>query len=318
MSVARQEPFVYDIALATAFRGLSRRSGVLFEGPAGWAEWSPFPEYGDDEAAAWLRAALECADEGFRAPVRAEVEVNGIVPALPPGPAAARAVASGCRTVKIKVAAVGESLDDDLARVAAVREALPEARLRVDANGGWTLAGAIEAVRELAEFGLEYVEQPCAAVEDLAALRARDPGVAIAADESIRRAEDPLRVKAAGAADVAVLKVQPLGGVRACLRLAEELGLPVVVSSAVETSIGLRAGVALAAALPELPFACGLETASLLAGDVTRDPLVPVGGRLQVRPVEVDRELLLEHRAGPELTRFWLERLARVRGRIGR
>ncbi len=156
--------------------------------------------------------------------MRDAVEVNGIVPALPPSQAAARAVASGCATVKIKVAAVGQSLDDDVARVAAVREALPSARIRVDANGGWRLSEAVDALRELAPFGLEYAEQPCATVEDLAALRARDLGVLIAADESIRRAADPLRVKAAGAADIAVLKVQPLGGPRACLRLAEELG----------------------------------------------------------------------------------------------
>lgn len=311
------DPFVYDIALTTRFRGLSRRSGVLFEGPAGWAEWSPFPEYGDDEAAAWLRAAVEIAETGFPEPVRGRIEVNGIVPALPAAEAARRAVDSGCRTVKIKVAAAGESLDDDVARVAAVRAALPDARLRVDANGGWTLTEAADALRELVSFGLEYAEQPCASVEELAALRAHDLGVAIAADESIRRAEDPLRVKAAGAADIAVLKVQPLGGVRACLRLADELGLPVVVSSAVETSVGLSAGVALAAALPELPFACGLETARLLAGDVTAEPLAPVAGQLSVRPVEVDPQLLQEHRADAELTGFWLDRLQRVGRKVG-
>ena len=303
---------VFDIALTVPFRGITRRSGVLFEGQAGWAEWSPFPEYDDEEAACWLRAAREVAEFGLPAPVRGAVEVNGIVPALAPAEAAARAVASGCATVKIKVAAVGQSLDDDVARVAAVREALPSARIRVDANGGWSLAGAVDALRELAPFGLEYAEQPCATVEELAALRARGLGVPIAADESIRRAADPMRVKAAGAADVAVLKVQPLGGPRACLRLAEELGLPVVVSSAVETSVGLRAGVALAAALPELPFACGLETARLLAADVVRDPLAPRAGRIEVRDVEVDADLLLAQAAGPELTRFWLDRFQRV------
>jgi O-succinylbenzoate synthase len=306
---------VFDIALTVPFRGIARRSGVLFEGPAGWAEWSPFPEYDDEEAAAWLRAAREAAEVGLPAPVRDAVEVNGIVPALPPSQAAARAVASGCGTVKIKVAAVGHCLDDDVARVAAVREALPSARIRVDANGGWRLSEAVDALRELAPFGLEYAEQPCATVEELAALRARGLGVPIAADESIRRAADPMRVKAAGAADVAVLKVHPLGGPRACLRLAEELGLPVVVSSAVETSVGLRAGVALAAALPELPFACGLESARLLAADVVRDPLAPRAGRIEVRDVEVEADLLLAQAAGPELTRFWLDRLQRV-GRI--
>ncbi len=306
------DPFVYDIAMAVGFRGLTRRSGVLFEGPAGWAEWSPFPEYGDEEAAPWLVAALECAADGFPAPVRDTVEVNGIVPVLPPAAAAARAVASGCRTVKVKVAGPGCTLDDDLARVRAVRSALPDARLRIDANGGWDLATAARALEALEPLRLEYAEQSCAGVGDLAALRARRTGVLIAADESIRRATDPLRVRDAGAADVAVLKVQPIGGIRACVELTAELGLPVVVSSAVETSVGLRAGVALAAALPELPYACGLETARLLDGDVTGEPLAPVDGALPVRDVTVDPSLLAAHRADDELRDFWLRRLARV------
>lgn len=306
-------PVVYDIAMEVPFRGLTRRSGILFEGPAGWAEWSPFPEYGDEEAGTWLTAALEAAAHGYPDRVRDRVEVNGIVPALDPEAAAARAVASGCRTIKIKVAGPGSGLDDDVARVAAVRAALPDARLRVDANGGWSLDQARIAVDELAPFGLEYVEQPCATVEDLARLRALDKGVPIAADESIRRAEDPMRVKQAGAADVAVLKVQPLGGVRACLRLAEELAMPVVVSSAVETSVGLAAGVALAGALPDLPYACGLETQRLLSADVTRTPLAPHDGWLPVTPVEVDADLLEASRATGEVVDFWLGRWERVR-----
>ena len=289
---------VFDVALRVPFRGLTRRSGVVMEGRAGWAEWSPFPEYDDREAASWMLAALEAAEEGYPTAVRGRVEVNGIVPALCPAEAAARAVAEG------------EGLADDVARVAAVRSALPEARIRVDANGGWSLPEARAALLELAPLGLEYAEQPCATVEDLAALRAMDLGVPIAADESIRRAADPLRVRDAGAADIAVLKVQPMGGVRACLDLAAQLGLPVVVSSAVETSIGLRAGLALAAALPELPYACGLETGRLLGADLVSRPLVPVAGLLTVRDVE---ELLSRHAAGPELTRFWLDRWERVR-----
>ncbi|MDO5676059.1 MAG: o-succinylbenzoate synthase [Propionibacteriaceae bacterium] len=305
--------FVYDIPLTVGFRGITRRSGVLFEGPAGWAEWSPFPEYDDAEAANWLRAAVEIAEEGLPAPVRSEVPVNGIVPALDPEAAAARAIASGCNTIKVKVAGPGSSLDGDLARVAAVREALPHAKLRVDANAGWNLHHAAIALKHLEPLGLEYAEQPCATVEELAVLRGMDIGIPIAADESIRRAEDPFKVKAAGAADIAMLKVQPLGGIRACLRLAEELDIPVVVSSAVETSVGLNAGVALAAALPELPYACGLETARLLDGDVTHPPLYPVDGVLPVGPVTVEPELLERHAAGPELTRFWLDRWERVK-----
>lgn len=306
------DAIVYDIPMAVGFRGITHRSGVLFEGPAGWTEWSPFPEYGDAEAATWLQAALEAAELGYPDPVREEVPVNGIVPLLSPEEAVTRALASGCDTIKIKVAGAGTNPALDIARVRAVREALPQAKLRIDANGGWDLATATDVLTQLADVGLEYAEQPCLAVEDLAALRGRQLGVRIAADESIRRAEDPLRVRDAGAADVAVLKVQPLGGVRVCLALADELGLPVVVSSAVETSIGLRAGVALAAALPELPYACGLETARLLSGDITRQPLSPVGGRLPVRPIDVDPALVAAHRADPELEAFWLARAKRV------
>jgi len=272
--------FVYDIPMPIRFRGITARQGMVFRGEAGWAEWSPFPEYGVAEAATWLRAALEAADQGFPPPVRQAVPVNVTIPATDPDTAHRLAAASGCATAKVKVAEPGQSLADDVARVEAVRDALgPDAHIRVDANGAWTADEAVAALKQLSRFGLEYAEQPCASVGELAAVRrvVRDLGVRIAADESIRRSGDPYRVKAAGAADIAVLKVQPLGGVRACLRLAEELDMQVVVSSALETSIGLRAGIGLAAALPDLPYACGLNTAPLLAGDLVTDPLVPPG-----------------------------------------
>lgn len=308
---------VYDIELSTRFRGITRRRGILLEGPAGWAEWSPFPEYDDTEAASWLRAAVEMATLGWPTPLRDEVPVNAIVPAIAPHAAAARVRESGCLTAKVKVAEKGQTLADDIARVAAVREALgPRGRLRVDANGGWTLQEAAVAVTELADFELEYAEQPCARVEDLAELRAllhrRGIAVPIAADESIRRVGDPLRVRDLGAADVAVLKVQPLGGVRRCLELAEVLRIPVVVSSALETSVGLRAGVALAAALPQLPYACGLETASLLLDDVVTEPLRALSGVLPVGDLVMDPEALARTRADDEVAGWWLERLRRV------
>lgn len=303
-------PHVFDLPLRVPFRGITRRSGIVVEGPAGWAEWSPFPEYRDEESAAWLRAAIEAATLGQPPRRRDRIEVNGIVPALAPRDAAARALASGCRTVKIKVAA--GPLAGDVARVAAVREALPEARIRVDANGGWSLEEATQAFEALAPLRLEYAEQPCATVEDLAELRRRELGVPIAADESIRKASDPLRVRDAGAADFAVLKVQPLGGAAACLRIAAQLGLPVVISSAVESSVGLAMGAAVAAALPNTPLACGLETGRLLGGDLTSQPLVPNAGVLEVRSVEPAPELLARHAAAPELSQFWLERWRRV------
>ncbi|HMR48789.1 MAG TPA: o-succinylbenzoate synthase [Arachnia sp.] len=315
-------PVVYDIALTVPFRGLTRRTGVLFRGRAGWAEWSPFPEYPDREAAVWLRAAREAADRGFPDAVRDVVPVNAIIPALGPDAAAERARAAGCRTAKVKVAQPGQGLDEDVARVAAVREALgASARIRIDANGAWSVEGALEALRELSGYGLEYAEQPCATVEELAELRRRlaaaDVPVPIAADESIRRAEDPFRVRDLAAADLAVLKVQPLGGVRRCLAIAEELGMPVVVSSAVETSVGLGAGVALAACLPELPFDCGLETGRLLSADVAAHPLVPVAGELGIAPPSVDEARLEAVRADEPTTSWWLERLSRVSRLVG-
>jgi o-succinylbenzoate synthase len=196
-----------------------------------------------------------------------------------------------------------------------VRDALGSSgRLRVDANGAWPINEAARAIGLLdkAAGGLEYVEQPCASVEDLAAVRRR-VDVPIAADESIRRASDPYRVRDLAAADVAVLKVQPLGGVRACLRIAEDIGLPVVVSSALETSVGIAAGLALAAALPELPYACGLATVSLLAGDVVAEPLVPVDGLLPVRVPPVDVSALDGVRAPHDRVGHWEARLAEVR-----
>lgn len=309
---------VFDIPLLVPFRGVTRRQGILFEGEAGWAEWSPFREYGDEEATSWLRASVAAARDGHPEPLRDRVAVNGIIPAIGPAEVARRAAESGCRTLKVKVAAPGEGLDDDVARVAAARAALPGGAIRVDANGAWTLDRAEDAIRELAQFGLEYVEQPCASAEELAELRRRLDGmVAIAADESIRRAADPLRVRDLGVADVVVLKVQPLGGAAACLDLTERLGLPVVVSSAVETSVGLEAGLRLAAALPELPFACGLETGRLLARDVTAHPLLPAAAQIEVRPAHVDADLLAACRADARTERWWLDRLHRVAAAAG-
>lgn len=309
---------VVDLPLTTSFRGLTRRQAVLWEGPAGWTEWSPFAEYDDQEAATWLLAAVEAATQPPPAPVRHEVPVNVIIPAMAPDAAALRVRKSGCTTAKVKVAHAGDSLDDDVARVAAVREALgPDGGLRVDANTGWSVPDAVEALAELAQFGLEYAEQPVAGVDGLRALKRelhrRGVQVPIAADESIRRSPDPLQVREV--ADVAILKVQPLGGITRCRELAHRLGLPVVVSSALDTSVGLRTGVALAASLPELPLACGLQTGTLFERDVTTRPLLPEAGRIAVRDVEVDA--LQAVAASPEVTRWWTQRLHRVAARFG-
>ncbi|MEV1246088.1 o-succinylbenzoate synthase [Nonomuraea sp. NPDC049750] len=285
-------PVVFRVAMRTRFRGQTVREGVLLHGPAGWGEFSPFPEYGPRECARWLACAREAAFEGWPEPVRDSVPVNATVPAVSAEQAFELVRGSGCATAKVKVAERGQSFAEDLARVEAVRDALgPAGRLRVDANGAWEVGEAVRHLKELDRFDLEYAEQPCATLEELAAVR-RAVDVPIAADESIRRAEDPLRVRAAEAADIAVVKAQPLGGVRNALRVVEACGLPAVVSSAVETSVGLAAGLALAAALPELPYACGLGTMPLLTGDVVDDSLVPVDGRLAVRRPAVNFQLL--------------------------
>ena len=300
--------------MPTPFRGITRREGMLVEGPAGWAEFSPFLDYDADESAPWLAAALDSAEREWPTPVRDRVAVNCTVPAVGPDEAARIVRTSGCRTAKVKVAEKGQSIGDDIARVEAVRDALgPRGNIRVDANGGWSVDAAVSAIAALtlASHGLEYVEQPCACVEDLAAVR-RKVGVPIAADESIRRAADPLRVIELEAADIAVLKVAPLGGVDACLRIAEQIGLPVVVSSAVETSIGLAAGLALAAALPELPYACGLATTSLLDGDVVATPLVPVDGYLPVGRQVLDESAYAAVAADAETDARWQQRLLDV------
>jgi len=311
---------VLSIPMRTRFRGITVREVVLLEGAAGWGEWSPFLEYPADVAEPWLRCAEEAAAGDWPEAIRSSVPVNVTIPAVGPERAQAMVMAGGCRTAKVKVAEHRQTFADDMARVEAVRDALgPDGRVRVDVNGRWSVDDAFARLRELARFGLEYAEQPCAGVDELADLRRRlahaGVDVLIAADESIRRSGDPERVAAAKAADVAVLKVQPLGGVRRCLELAERLGLPVVVSSAIESSVGLRAGLALAAALPELPYACGLNTSALLTADVVDEPLVAVDGEIAVRDVVVNESGGWQ--ADAATTARWHERVAPLAGFAG-
>ncbi|WP_156757537.1 o-succinylbenzoate synthase [Actinokineospora pegani] len=302
---------VYSIPMRSRFRGITVREGLLLRGAAGWGEFCPFEDYSDAESAPWLLSAREAADEGWPEPVRDRVPVNCTVPVVSPARAAEIVAASGCATAKVKVADPGMALAEDLDRVAAVREALGSGgRIRVDANGAWDVDTAVSAIKALerAAGGLEYVEQPCASVPELAAVRRRVSSP-IAADESIRRAEDPLRVAVAGAADIAVVKVAPLGGVRRALAVAQACGLPCVVSSAVESSVGLAAGLALAGALPALDHACGLATTSLLVGDTVAEPFVAEGGYLPVPRTAPEPDFA---EAGADVRRRWLDRHDRV------
>lgn len=308
---------VVSIPMRVRFRGVEVREALVFEGPSGWGEFAPFPEYGDDEASRWLAAGIEEAYADRPAPVRDAVPVNATVPAVRPErvpEVLARFV--GCTTAKVKVAEPGQSLDDDLDRIAAVRDAMgPQARIRIDANGAWDVETATEALRRSAAHDLEYAEQPCATVDELAALRKqlarKGIDVPIAADESIRKAEDPLLVARQNAADLIVVKVAPLGGVTAALEIVEACGLPAVVSSALDTSVGISAGVALAAALPHLDHACGLGTVGLFVTDVAAEPMRPHDGVLRPRRVVPDPDVLVSLAAPPDRQRWWRDRLAR-------
>ncbi len=274
------------VPLRTPLGGLDHRLVTLVEGPAGWGEFSPLPGYTCDPARA-RRAAEEAATVGWPPAVRHTVAVNSLVTAVGPDEAAAMALAGGCSTVKVKVGDPG-----DLDRVAAVRAAVgPRVALRIDANGAWDVDAAVAAIARMSVYDLELVEQPVTSMEDLAAVRRR-VDVPIAVDECVRGVDDARALRRLAAADVVVLKVQPLGGVAAALAVADAAGVPALVTSMYETSVGLAAGLALAAALPELPYACGLGTASLLAVDVVVDSLVPVGGVLSVRRPVPDPALL--------------------------
>jgi o-succinylbenzoate synthase len=291
----------FRIPMRIPFRGLTVREGALLRGPGGWGEFSPFPEYEPEMTRRCLAAAREAATEVWPGPLRSTVPVNVTVPPVSLEVARKLVTSSGCSTAKVKV-----GTPDDEARVEAVRDALgPTGKLRIDVNGAWDVETAIRSIRRLDRFDLEYVEQPVATLEEMTALRKRI-NVRLAVDESLRTAPDPLNLRLHEAADVVVAKVQPLGGVKRALKIVEAAGLPAVVSSALESSIGIGAGLALAAALPELPYACGLGTVSLLHGDVVDDPLLPESGYIEIRRPEPATDLGgFEVDAAP-----WFDRMA--------
>ena len=308
---------IVALPLRTKFRGLEEREILLFEGPNGWTEWSPFVEYTDEEAAVWLAAAIDFGYGEMPPLHRERIAVNATLPAV--DPALVERVLTNFgefSTVKIKVAETGQRIGDDIARIQRVHELYPETKVRLDANGGFEIEQAVDLVYQLQALGIniEYFEQPVASIAEMAELRLQLSrlGVLIAADESVRKVSDPLAVAQANAADILVLKAAPLGGISRALSIAAEAELPVVISSALDSSVGLSMGAYLAAAIPELKFDCGLATSALLAGDVTREPLRPQNGFIDVRRVDVDESKLELFAAQDHRQDWWLERLERV------
>lgn len=298
---------VVALPMRVRFRGITVREVALIDGPAGWGEFGAFLEYEPPEAATWLAAGIEAAYQPAPAVCRDRVPINATVPAVPAGQVPeVLARFPGARTAKVKVAEPGQTLADDVARVNAVRAQVPV--VRVDANGGWALPEAVAAAAALTADGpLEYLEQPCATVDELAELR-RQVAVPIAADESIRKASDPLRVVRARAADVAVLKVAPLGGVARMLDIAAQIDIPIVVSSALDSAVGIARGLLAAAALPELRHACGLGTGGFFVEDVA-EVSAPVDGFLTVEAVVPDPARLSALAATPERRQWWIDRV---------
>lgn len=305
----------FALPLRVPFRGILIREGMIIKGPSGWGEFAPFDDYDDGRAGRWLAAAVEAAWGSWPVPVRESIEVNAIVPGVDSGRAAILAREAirefGCSTIKVKV---GSTLAEDEARVVAVKDALETAgvdgRIRLDANAGWTLEQATTALRRLASYGIEYVEQPCADLDDIVRLR-QVTDVPVAVDEVIRTSIDPEGLDLPGRVDFAVLKPMTLGGAHDTVHLAASLGVPVVVSGSLDTGVGLSTCLAAAAALPDLPLASGLGTGALLEQDLTDPVVLPRGGRIAVQRYAPDLDALLAatDAVSEERARWWRDRL---------
>ena len=271
---------VVNLPTKTNFRGINHREVALFQGPQGWAEFSPFLEYSDEESARWLACAIEAATQAPPALYRSSIAVNATLPALNGESEIAQILAAfpGCTTIKIKV---GTNEEEDLARIAMVRKLSPQAKIRIDVNGLWSVDQASKFLERCGE--IEYVEQPCANVEELRELKSR-VDVKIVGDQILRKSTNPFEVDLQGAIDIVMLKVQPLGGIKRAHALAAHHKLPVVVSSALESAIGINYGLTLAASFQELSFDCGLATGSLLARNVAELPIVD--GKMQITRFE--------------------------------
>lgn len=307
---------VLSVPMRVKFRGVTHREVMLFEGPHGWTEWSPFLEYEDTEAAPWLRAAIEFGWAQTPALKTSTIAVNATLAAVSPDLVEEQLSAFGkFHTVKIKVAEPGQTIEDDLARLRRVHELHPSAAIRLDANGGFDVETAIELAKQLAieSIDLQYFEQPVKTIAELAEVRLKLAriGTRVAADESVRKVSDPLAVAHANAADVLVIKAQPLGGIASALDITREANLPVTVSSALETSVGISMGLHLAAALEVESFDAGLGTVALLAEDVCEEPLIARDSTLRVQRVLPSELQLAKLAADSERVDWWNARLER-------
>ena len=299
---------VVALPTKTDFRSVKVREVALIEGPKGWGEFSPFVEYEASECVPWLVSAVEAATVALPNMLRTKIAVNATLPAINGRENIAEVLSwfPGCATVKIKV---GADLREDLARIASVCELLPSAKIRIDVNGVWTVGRAVRAIyaiRDICE--LEYVEQPCGSIDELRELKRRVAfPIVIAADEALRKAADPMTVDLRGAIDVLLLKVAPLGGIKRSMEIAARHGKPVVVSSALDSAVGISYGLQLAAALPDMNFACGLGTGALLGADVAAIPIV--NGAMSVNSVVPDQRQIERYSISPGRLDWWRARV---------
>lgn len=297
---------VVALPTKTNFRGVTVREVALFKGEFGWGEFSPFLEYDATESAPWLQSAIAAATTPRPKLFREKIKVNGTLPAINNPSDIERIVESfdGVETFKVKV---GDNLSEDIARLAKLRSLKPKAKLRIDVNGSWSLETAITNLRAIYEnIGeLEYVEQPCATIEELKRLKdeVKIP-LRIAGDEILRKASDPFKVDLAGAIDILVLKVQPIGGIERAHKLANHFGLPIVISSALESAVGINYGLQLAASFENLEFDCGLGTGSLLSANVGELPIV--NGEITIKNFEPNFSGL---EVSPERYEWWKNRV---------
>jgi len=305
---------VVCLPMKTDFRGINTREVALIEGSAGWGEFSPFVEYDENESIPWLISAIEGATQPRVKASRKYIDINATLPAVN-SRAEVESILSwypGASTVKIKV---GANQEEDFKRIKYVTEILPNASLRLDVNGSWDVEQALEFIYEFYdsfdEDLLQYIEQPCSTLDELRELKAACMvGVKIAGDEVIRKAEDPFELDLENAVDILILKVAPLGGIERSLALAKHHRLPAVVSSALESAVGIGHGIRLAGALPTLDFACGLATGQLLASDIAQIPIE--GGKMRVADVTPSEAAMIELEASAERTQWWQDRVRKT------